>query len=429
MDEKSTALAAVRKSLIKNFGSGIILRGDRAMPTRRVPTGSLSLDIAMGGGFPVGKVVAMWGEKSGGKTTTALRIAGIFQGLCRNCWRKARNVVAHEPTEEALEAGVDRWTATGECDCYGKGLCDHDFPEPPGKKTGESAAEYKERMEEWAEWKNGMMLNSYEETIVCVIDAEHAFDFEYFSNFGDPRRLLYVLPSNGEEAMDTASALTSSSVIDLMIFDSLAHFTPAKEVDASTTEWQQGLQARIVNKGIRVMITRSAAMARSGRRLSQIWINQKRQKIGVTYGSPDVKPSGMGQEFAAHIELKFRSAQKEMIGGKKKKDGAEEGGSNAVLSTETFFIDVVKNKTAAKRGTEAQYEQLAHGNDTHKAGTVIEGNFLMKLMMEHLVKKGDDGYDLLGQKFKTQSAMLEAVGSDPELYDVVYGALMRICGP
>jgi RecA/RadA recombinase len=91
-----------------------IRRADIAsLPTRYFPTGSFDLDHRLGGGLRVGGVTMFWGEKSGGKTSSAARICGIAQGFCRNCYRKAHRdawVVMEglisEPTEEDLRDQV-----------------------------------------------------------------------------------------------------------------------------------------------------------------------------------------------------------------------------------------------------------------------------------------------------------------------------------
>jgi recombination protein RecA len=57
------------------------------------PTGSLTLDIALGGGYPVGRIVEIYGPEASGKTTLALhavaeiqKAGGSFVILC-NCFR------------------------------------------------------------------------------------------------------------------------------------------------------------------------------------------------------------------------------------------------------------------------------------------------------------------------------------------------------
>jgi len=78
-DERSSKSKAIDMALTqieKQFGKGSIMRlGDRTDPTgvRSIPTGSISLDAALGiGGLPKGRVVEIFGPESSGKTTLAL---------------------------------------------------------------------------------------------------------------------------------------------------------------------------------------------------------------------------------------------------------------------------------------------------------------------------------------------------------------------
>ncbi len=66
----------------KQFGEGAImpLGVDRSGPIEGIPTGSLSLDIALGGqGIPSGRVVEIFGPESSGKTTLALHVVASAQ--------------------------------------------------------------------------------------------------------------------------------------------------------------------------------------------------------------------------------------------------------------------------------------------------------------------------------------------------------------
>lgn len=73
--EKMRALEAALGQIEKQFGKGSIMKlGDfQAMNVDAIPTGALSLDIALGiGGIPRGRIVEVYGPESSGKTTLAL---------------------------------------------------------------------------------------------------------------------------------------------------------------------------------------------------------------------------------------------------------------------------------------------------------------------------------------------------------------------
>ena len=83
MDEnKKKALDAAVMQIEKDFGRGAVMRlGDTSAfgEVEVVPTGALSLDIALGlGGVPRGRVVEIYGPESSGKTTVSLRIAAFI---------------------------------------------------------------------------------------------------------------------------------------------------------------------------------------------------------------------------------------------------------------------------------------------------------------------------------------------------------------
>lgn len=82
-EEKLKALEAALGQIEKQFGKGAVMKlGDPAaqMNVETIPTGSLSLDIALGlGGIPKGRVVEIYGPESSGKTTVTLHMIAEVQ--------------------------------------------------------------------------------------------------------------------------------------------------------------------------------------------------------------------------------------------------------------------------------------------------------------------------------------------------------------
>ena len=82
-DEKEKALEAAISQLEKEFGKGAVMKLGEAganMNVEAVPTGSLSLDIALGvGGIPKGRIIEIYGPESSGKTTLALHMVAEVQ--------------------------------------------------------------------------------------------------------------------------------------------------------------------------------------------------------------------------------------------------------------------------------------------------------------------------------------------------------------
>ena len=83
-EDKKKALATALSQIEKDFGKGTIMKlGENAhMNVEAIPTGSLTLDLALGiGGVPKGRIVEIFGPESSGKTTVALHIAAEVQKL------------------------------------------------------------------------------------------------------------------------------------------------------------------------------------------------------------------------------------------------------------------------------------------------------------------------------------------------------------
>lgn len=82
-DAKKKALARVLDEIDSNFGAGAIMRLGEAGKAKvaTFPSGSLTLDIALGGGLPRGRIVEVYGPESSGKTTLALHAMAEMQKL------------------------------------------------------------------------------------------------------------------------------------------------------------------------------------------------------------------------------------------------------------------------------------------------------------------------------------------------------------
>jgi len=103
MNKLGTALEEVMKAIRKEFGEMSILRlGDDADRTvEAIPTGALSLDLALGvGGLPKGRIVECYGHESSGKTTLALHVVANAQ--------RAGGTAAFIDAEHALDPSYAR---------------------------------------------------------------------------------------------------------------------------------------------------------------------------------------------------------------------------------------------------------------------------------------------------------------------------------
>ena len=95
--ERDKALNLVLGQIERNFGKGSIMRlGDASrMRVETISTGALTLDLALGGGYPKGRVVEIYGPESSGKTTLTLHAIAEVQ--------KRGGVAAFVDAEHALD--------------------------------------------------------------------------------------------------------------------------------------------------------------------------------------------------------------------------------------------------------------------------------------------------------------------------------------
>ncbi|NJK49194.1 recombinase RecA [Candidatus Gracilibacteria bacterium] len=224
--DKEKALSLVLNQIERNFGKGSLMRlGDATkMRVETISSGALTLDLALGGGLPKGRVIEIYGPESSGKTTLALHAIAEVQ------------------------------------------------------KAGGVAA---------------------------FVDAEHALDPTYSDVLGvDIQNLWISQPDTGEIALEIVDQLVRSAAVDIIVIDSVAALVPRAEIEGEMGDNQVGLQARLMSKALRKI---AGNIGRSG--CTVIFLNQLRQKIGVTYGSPEVTTGGTALKFYASIRLDIRRIQ------------------------------------------------------------------------------------------------------------------------
>ncbi len=164
--------------------------------------------------------------------------------------------------------------------------------------------------------------------LAAFIDAEHAFDPTYAERIGvDLENLYFSQPDNGEQALEIADTLVRSGALDLVVIDSVAALVPRAEIEGEMGDSHVGLQARLMSQALRKL---SGSLSRSG--TTAIFINQLREKIGVTFGSPETTPGGRALKFYASVRLDIRRIGALKVG-------------NDTVGNQTR-VKVVKNKVA-----------------------------------------------------------------------------------
>ncbi|MFV0439922.1 MAG: recombinase RecA [Lachnospirales bacterium] len=228
MDEKLEALSNALTGIEKEFGKGSIMKlGDNKKNEniKVIPTGSLSLDVALGiGGIPRGRITEVFGPESSGKTTVALHIVA-----------------------EAQKSGG----------------------------------------------------------IAGYIDAEHALDPIYAKKLGVDVDELYISqPDDAEQGLEIAEAMIRSGALDVVVIDSVAALVPRAEIEGEMGDSHMGLQARLMSQALRKLIG-----VANKTDCAVIFINQLREKIGVSYGNPETTTGGRALKFYASTRLDIRRVE------------------------------------------------------------------------------------------------------------------------
>ncbi|MBF0779914.1 MULTISPECIES: recombinase RecA [unclassified Granulicatella] len=205
--------------------------------------------------------------------------------------------------------------------------------------------------------------------VAAYIDAEHAMDPVYAKNLGIAIDDLFLSqPDSGEEALEIAESLISSGAIDVIVIDSVAALVPKAEINGLMGEAHVGLQARLMSQALRKL---SSVISKT--KTIAVFINQLREKVGVSYGSPEVTPGGRALKFYSTIRMDVRKG--EAI--KTSKDSEVIGNSTK--------IKIVKNKVAPP--FKVVNVDIMYGEGISKTGEVID------LGVEHgFIKKSGSWY-------------------------------------
>lgn len=164
--------------------------------------------------------------------------------------------------------------------------------------------------------------------IAGFIDAEHALDPVYAKNLGvDTANIYLSQPDDGEQALEIAETMVRSGAIDIVIVDSVAALVPRAEIQGEMGESHMGLQARLMSQALRKL---TAFAGKSN--CTVVFINQLREKIGVTFGNPETTTGGRALKFYASVRLDIRRADSIKV-------------NNEIVGNRTK-VKIAKNKVA-----------------------------------------------------------------------------------
>lgn len=141
--------------------------------------------------------------------------------------------------------------------------------------------------------------------IAGYVDAEHALDPVYAKKLGVNIDELYISqPDDGEQALEIAESMVRSSAIDIVVIDSVAALVPRAEIEGEMGQATVGQQARLMSQALRKLTGIT-----SKTNCIVVFINQLRDKIGVTYGSPETTTGGRALKFYSSVRVDIRRAE------------------------------------------------------------------------------------------------------------------------
>ncbi len=237
--------------------------------------------------------------------------------------------------------------------------------------------------------------------IAAFIDAEHAFDRFYAEKLGvDVDNLWISQPDNGEQALQIADQLISSSAVDILVVDSVAALTPKKEIEGGMGDSVVGLQARLMSQALRKL---TSTIAKTN--TCCIFINQLREKIGVMFGNPETTTGGNALKFYASVRLDIRRVTS-------LKDGDNIIGNHV-------RVKVVKNKVAPPF-RKCEFDVM-FGCGINKIGELVD------LGVEYnIIQKSGSWFSYNGSKLaQGRDATMSLLRDNPELCEELEDLVMQ----
>jgi len=162
--------------------------GFDGLRTKRFSTGSLELDIAIGGGYPRGKIVLIFGPQSSGKSVLVTKACASIEKYCSEC----------------------------------------------------------------RELRSSCVCGDFSGSFALLVEPEGVFDVDWAMKLGfNPEKHRVLRPDFGEQAVDVIDTAIREEVFDLIILDSIAMCVPSTEIEKSAADGVIGRHAMMMNRAFR----------------------------------------------------------------------------------------------------------------------------------------------------------------------------------
>ena len=243
-----------------------------------------------------------------------------------------------------------------------------------------------------------------------LIDVEGTYDNGWGEWHGiDNDKLVYVQPDTGEMALDIADEVVRGGGASIIVVDSLAALTPYKEVESSTEDDLPGLQARLIGKFVRKVVSGLSEQRKHGNHPAVICLNQYRMKIGVFHGDNRVLPGGQAPRFAAFARVEMLN--KEQMG----KDAFDQ--DTVDHNQHTFRIKKNKEGVGLRHG---EFNMVRNPSNTLGQGFIDDGRAVATWAKKRDFITGSGGHyriDGVDGEFRTLDDITAYFYSDLVFYE------------
>lgn len=302
------------------------------LPTRRIPTGSLALDLDLGGGWPVNQWHGIVGEWSSGKTSLLLKTIAANQAI----------------NEEFYVA----WLAAENFD---RGFAE-----------------------------------------MCGVDLD---------------RVLVLNINTMEAAYQAILDAQTSHAVDMVVLDSYPALVAAAEDTKDMDEFTMGVGAKLTNQFMRKQGSagKRSMVDSSERPCTCFFVNQWREKIGVTHGDPRTTSGGKGKDYTFYTSVDVRRDEFITVG----------RGISLQRIGQTIKVRIIKNKSAPAQRV-ATYDFYFADTEGHQAGSIDTFKEIAELgVVCGVIEQRGSWYHFEGMKALGIDNLIDAISEAPEIAELL----------